>query len=701
MLNQLQSQSPSPRMALEHVKNIALDAVSHGIVIADPKGHILYVNRAYLAITGYTRAGILGKTCRFLQGPLTDLDMIEDMRAAMRRCTDFSGEILNYRKNGSVFWNDLSITVVRNKENRVSHLVGAIRDITERVLAQKALYKSEQSLQLALSGGNLGSWDWQYESSQLAVNARWMSMLGIDPSVQPTIDSWRALIHSDDQPKFNKILDDVVRNPAGRDFEVELRVRHTNGNLLWILSQGAVVERTENGEPVRISGTHLDITVRKESEADMYRLAYYDVLTGLPNRRLLLERLSHALATSQHAARSGALLFIDLDNFKQINDARGHWVGDALLQQVGRRLSKLIERDDTVARFGGDEFVVLVNDLKCEQGCEKRAAISIAERLRESLFLPFDIDGLVYHSSGSVGVSFFPKPNDQVESLLREADTAMYRAKANDNHIVFFEAAMHLESENRLALEHNLKAAITNQLLEVYVQPQVNQDGFETGGELLLRWRDNAYGQVEPARFISIAEACGQIIPLGYWVIEQACHSLLTLQAAGCKRSLSVNVSPRQVAQEGFVEEVKSILTNAGVSGDDLIFEVTENLFIDNLTVASACLAQLAELGIRFSIDDFGTGYSSLAYLKRLPLYELKIDRSFVQDIADDANDKAIVHSILSVAHHLNLQVVAEGVETQKQADFLIASGCDAMQGFWFSRPQPLSTWLSERCAVC
>lgn len=482
---------------------------------------------------------------------------------------------------------------------------------------------------------------------------------------------------------------------AGHQYWLELG-QHTH----WFELSIARKENALPGQGQRFIALSRDITERKQAEARTHQLAYFDALTGLPNRRMLLDRLEHALASAHKSGQVGALLFIDLDNFKQINDARGHSVGDALLVQVGQRLAQSLQPNDTLARLGGDEFVVLVNAIAADMESAGRSALLLGEELRTALETPFVIDTHLYDSTASIGITLFPKRGEGVEDLLREADTAMYRAKdLGRNRISFYESAMQADVQERLALEQDLKKAQAEGQLAVHVQPQVNGDGVVMGAELLMRWTHPVRGSVSPARFIPVAESSGLILRMGDWMIQQACEALARMQAAGCVVSLSVNVSQRQFRQENFVERIQELLAQTGAPAEHLILEVTESLLIENLDDTIARMTQLVHMGVRFSIDDFGTGYSSLGYLKKLPLYELKIDKSFVQDTPDDPNDTAIVESILSVARHLKLRVVAEGVETRAQADFLVASHCDCLQGYLFGRPEPLEPWVARRVA--
>lgn len=444
-----------------------------------------------------------------------------------------------------------------------------------------------------------------------------------------------------------------------------------------------------------------DITDRKKAELDIYRLAFFDVLTGLPNRRLLRDRKSVQLANAQHTGNYSAVLFIDLDHFKTINDARGHATGDILLIEVANRLSNLLREVDTVARIGGDEFVVLVDSLDSHIEVADKLALTIAEKIRLALSQDFLINDQIYSSSCSIGVSLMPKAGQNADDLLRESDTAMYRAKsAGRNQIAFFEGNMQTEVEQRLTLERDLAKALEQNELQMLMQAQVNYAGVAVGAELLMRWHSKERGMVSPAIFIPLAEESGLIVKMGDWLLLEACAILKKLHREGYQFPLSINVSPKQFRQKDFVDKVTATLVAQEVSGKHLIFEVTEGLFIDNLQEMIARMSKLSALGIRFSIDDFGTGYSSLNYLKRLPLYELKIDKSFVQDIPGDENGTAIVGSILSMAKQFGLKVVAEGVETEEQANYLIAHDCDSMQGFLYSRPITPEAWIANQAPL-
>ena len=507
--------------------------------------------------------------------------------------------------------------------------------------------------------------------------------------------SSQLIVPQERQAEEDQILQRVRQGERAQ--RIETQRLHRDGTRLDVeLTLSPLSD--EAGRITGVSNIMRDISERKSAEQAIHVLAYFDPLTGLPNRRQFMDRLSQTLSQAQSGFQVGALLFIDLDHFKDVNDARGHAVGDAVLCHAAAVLVSLLREGHLVARLGGDEFVVLAPILSNTLTAGASEAMALAERIRQRLAQPFELEQQRYSLGASIGVSLFPFGQQTPADLLREADTAMYRAKgAGRNRIAFFETSMQADIEQRLALENDLEKALAQQQMVVYLQPQFDARGQIDGAELLLRWQHPERGLVPPDRFIAAAEKSGQIIALGDWVLQQACELLVLLQTRGHDIPLSINVSPRQFRQPDFVGRVKEVLQRTGAPASSLIFEVTEGLLIDDFEETVARMLALAQLGIRFSIDDFGTGYSSLAYLKRLPLYELKIDRSFVKDTPEDPNDTAIVRMILSMAKHLGLRVVAEGVETAEQADFLRQSHCDALQGYLFARPAPAWQWLAAQ----
>jgi diguanylate cyclase (GGDEF)-like protein len=429
---------------------------------------------------------------------------------------------------------------------------------------------------------------------------------------------------------------------------------------------------------------------------DQHHLAFYDPLTRLANRRLLMDRLQQALASSTRSGQEGALLFIDLDNFKTLNDTLGHDVGDLLLQQVAQRLLTCVREGDTVARLGGDEFVVLLEDLSDQPQQAAIHAKASGEKILAVLNQPYQLAQHDYHSTPSIGITLFADHQETLDELMKHADIAMYQSKKSGrNTLRFFDPTMQAAVESRAQMERWLEQALTLGQFSLYYQLQMEQGNHITGAEALLRWQHPERGLILPTEFIALAEETGQIVPIGLWVLETACQQLKIWQSDVAKQhlQLAVNVSARQLHQIDFVEQVVRILHHTGVNAHRLKLEITESQMLDNITDSIEKMQQLKALGVRFSMDDFGTGYSSLSSLRKLPINQLKIDQSFVRDIATNADDATIVQTIIAMANSLGMEVIAEGVETQQQHDFLAKHGCFNFQGYLFSQPLPVEAF--------
>jgi diguanylate cyclase (GGDEF)-like protein/PAS domain S-box-containing protein len=480
---------------------------------------------------------------------------------------------------------------------------------------------------------------------------------------------------------------------------------HSTGS--W---QGEIWDRRKNGEVypkwltitaikgyggvvTHYVGVHTDITERKLAEEEIKSLAFYDPLTRLPNRRFLMDWLGHVLASSARSARAGAVLFIDLDNFKTLNDTLGHDIGDLLLQQAAQRLESCVRGGDTVARLGGDEFVVILEELS-EHALEAAAQTeAVGEKILAALNQPYPFAAHLYHGTASIGAALFNGHQQTIEELLKQADIAMYQAKkAGRNTLRFFDPQVQTSIAAHASLENELRKAIENRQFHLYYQVQVDNLLRPLGAEALIRWIHPERSLVSPAQFIPLAEETGLILPIGLWVLETACAQIAAWQQEALTRDLvlAVNVSAKQFRQADFVAQVQAVVQRHAIKPTLLKLELTESLLLENIEDTIATMSALNEVGVQFSLDDFGTGYSSLQYLKKLPLDQLKIDRSFVLDIATNINDETIVHTIIAMAQSLDLDVIAEGVETEEQRQLLLKNGCTHYQGYLFGRPVPV-----------
>jgi diguanylate cyclase (GGDEF)-like protein/PAS domain S-box-containing protein len=605
-------------------------------------------------------------------------------------CEDWSDEYRFMRKDGSYVDVLDRGFFIRDRDGKAVRMIGAMVDITERARAERERREAEARIreQAAL-----------LDKAQDAIIVVGMDMRisfwnkGAERlfgwTAEETLGKMKVDLIIDDFAAFDEAHNIVLEWGA---WSGELGKRRKGGNLLTVESHWTLV-RDDNGRPQSILAIDTDITQRKKAEREIEHLAFFDPLTQLPNRRLLLDRLQHALATSIRSRHRGALLFIDLDNFKSLNDTLGHDKGDLLLQQVARRLETCVPRkSDTVARLGGDEFVVMLEDLSEHPQEAAAQAEIVGEKILAVFNQPFQLDGYEYHTTPSIGVTLFDNRTDNVDELLKRADLAMYQAKgAGRNAIRFFDPDMQTVVTARVALETDLRQGLQQHEFFLHYQRQTDTSGRTVGAEALVRWQHPRRGLVSPALFIPLAEETGLILRLGHWVLETACRQL-ALWAAKPETShltVAVNVSARQFRQPDFVARVLSVLECTGANPQNLKLELTESLLVENVETTITKMTALKAKGVSFSLDDFGTGYSSLAYLKRLPLDQLKIDRSFVKDVLTDANDAAIARTIVALGQTLGLEVIAEGVETEDQRDFLALNGCHVYQGYLFSQPLP------------
>ena len=562
----------------------------------------------------------------------------------------------------------------------------------DRRIAEEALRESEERYALAAHGANDGLWDWKLDTNEIYFSPRWTRMLGYsdndvwsDRAAWASPEAWFSRIHPADRERVRAQLEEHCRGSAP-EFSSEYRIRHANGAYVWTLSRGIAV-LNQNGAPVRIAGSQTDITEGKIA----------DTLTELPNRLYFLDKLESALAArGTQGARPFSVLFLDLDRFKLVNDSLGHAAGDQLLTGVARRLRSCVRGQDatgrsdraatTVARLGGDEFAVLLEGLRDESD-----AGLVAERILRRLSAAFTIEGRQVFAGVSIGIAAGDS-GETPEDLLRNADTAMYHAKARGRgRFEAFHPGLRAKAMARMELEADLQRALEAGEFALHYQPKVSlADRRITGFEALIRWQHPSRGLLYPVEFISIAEDTGLIIPLGKWILREACRQMAEWHRSVPRRpalSVSVNISFKQLAESGLAEDIERILAETGLSPSGLRVEMTESSLMENAETAVATLRRLRELNIGLEIDDFGTGYSSLSYLRQLPFDTVKIDRSFVSELGTTDDSSEIVSTILQLAKSMNLDVVAEGVETEEQLARLKKMGCRCGQGYYFSRP--------------
>ena len=571
---------------------------------------------------------------------------------------------------------------LRDETGKTIGVVGIARDVSER-------RKLDEQLRVAATAfeAQEGIVILDVDGRILRVNRAFIEMTG--HLAEDVIGRTPQQVARD--PRAGQVLSEIAERVARDGFwHGEMPAQRSSGEIFPAWTTVATV-RGARGETTHYVVTMTDVAERKRAEKEIVNLAFYDRLTGLPNRRLLRDRLEQALAGSGRSGRHGALLFIDLDNFKLVNETSGHQVGDQLLIEVARRLEACLGAAGGAARIGGDEFVALIEDL----GENPHEAAALAKKTSETILAalnaPYALPGGVRHSSPSIGVAMFSGGGDTCEELLKQADIAMYEAKAaGRNALRFFDPDMQATLAVRAEAEAALRIAIRERRFVLHYQPQVDCDGEWIGAEALLRWGHPERGLVAPGEFIPLAEETGLILPIGRWVLETACQRLKAWSDDRRDLRLSVNVSARQFNQPDFVEQVAETLRATGAPAERLVLELTESVVLDDVAGAADKMNALKELGVGFAVDDFGTGYSSLAYLTRLPLDQIKIDRSFVRNLPGSANDAAVAHTIITLAESLGLAVIAEGVETEGQRRFLERHGCPAFQGFLFGKPMPI-----------
>ncbi len=561
----------------------------------------------------------------------------------------------------------------RNQRGRIVGVRGFGLDVTTEQLMWDSLRRSQETLSLAQAAARLGSWTCDLEHGWVTWSEELYALCGLRAHAEePTMELLLRFVQPEDRLALEAALE--FAREERKPFVLDTRLHGPDGTERWVQHRGRYV--SEEGRSARLIGTVLDISSRKRAEAQTEYQANYDELTGLPNRKLLADRLQRSILQAQHAGLQMAVLYVDLDRFKTINDTLGHDVGDQFLRSVAPRLSAAVRDTDTVARSGGDEFIVVLPEI-----ASIGEAGRIAERIVGSFAQPVALEGRELYSSASVGISIYPDDGTTPEELIRSADAALYRAKQGG----------HARAVDRLELEHALRRALERGEFVLHYQPIVDRFERPVAIEALLRWQKPGVGLIAPDGFIPLCEEIGLIVPLGHWVIRHALEQLAQWTADGLPQvRIALNISARQVLDPQLPAVLQEAIAASGIAPRRIELEITESVVMGDVPGARRVIGELKALGVRVSLDDFGTGYSALSYLKHFSVDALKIDRTFIGDLPDDRGDAAIVSAVVALGHAMGLSVVAEGVETAEQAALVRRLGCDELQGYHFAKPMPI-----------
>ena len=656
-----------------------------------PVGYLTLTRDAMIAEVNLTGAALLGiERKKLLQRRFVHFVAEEDSDrwsrffvSVLQHGERQNCELVLKRDNGSIFHAYLDCLHIKGGNGKHSARI-AFTDISERKKAEEALriaaiaFESQEGIMVT-----------DANSVIQRVNNAFTRLTGY--SAEEAVGSTPAMLSSGRHDKdFYQCMWATLNEQ--KYWQGEMWNKRKNGKIYadWLTITAVAAP---DGNITHYVGNFSDITSNPESSAEIHRLAYYDLLTQLPNRRMLLDRLRQALAASSRSKHYGALLFLDMDNFKNLNDTRGHYIGDLLLVEIAHRLNANVREGDTVARLGGDEFVLMLENLSEDIQEAAIQAGLVGEKVRDAVALPYRLKGLELWCTASIGVSLFYGHEASVDELLKYSDFAMYHAKKEGrNSMRFFDPEMQATLVERSALESDLRHALGRRQLRLYYQIQVDNERRAIGAEALLRWVHPERGMILPEQFIPLAEKTGLIVPIGLWVLQTACAQIRDWSGnpATSSLQLALNASALELRQPDFVEQVRQAISATGINPALLKIELTESLLVDNVSDTVAKMNALKALGIRFSMDDFGTAYSSLAYLKQLPLDQLKIDQTFIRDLGDNPSNAALVQAIILMGRTFGLDVIAEGVEVEAQLAFLNLHGCHAYQGYLFSRPLPL-----------
>lgn len=696
------SDSLQAKLDAEKEKNKLLldiiNAIPEPVLAKDWNGNFVFANTHLANLYGTTPKEMIGKEDSYFTGNPKQGDFFKkNVQSIMTR---FQPEMVYEDSIDKISGKDrhfqsIKIPFKNNKDEL--HIAVYARDITEVIELKNLAEFNAKRLRYALAVSEEGMWDWNVKTNAVLHNKQWEKITGVESSLH-SFAEFISHVAEADQDRVTAALNGLLNKNL--PYNIEFRFKRPDGKEIWLWDRGKVVEFDENNEPSLLVGIIQDISEQKLNQAKVESMAFYDNLTKLPNLVLLNDRLTRALERSKHSKLCGAVLFIGLDHFKSINDSYGHQAGDELLIIIADRLTSLVQSEDTVARFGGDEFVIVLNNLdsdplksalRAEQVTHSiRTAISTKAKINLS-HLDTSIDCFI---TASIGISIFNANEKTPTELLQLADLALFQAKNNGrDSCAMFDPVMQKKIDYTTRLENDIRTSIQQNDFVLYYQPQFDQQHNLTSAEALIRWIHPELGLINPNDFITIAEESNLIVPLGNWVLVEACKQLKQWQSNPAYKhlSLSINVSAKQIWQKDFVSEVKRIVSQSGINPEKLKLEITESVLLNDIDNVAQKLNELVAFGLSFSLDDFGTGYSSLGYLKNLPIDELKIDQSFIRDLLIDESDLIMVKSIIDLGKNFNLLIVAEGVETVEHLDLLKQLGCDIYQGYYFNRPIPIA----------
>ena len=666
----------------------ALKATANAVVITDPAGTVIWINSAFEQLTGYASEEIVGKSTRVLKSGQNSPAIYQDMWRTILEGRIWRGELINRRKDGSLYDEEMTITPVQDEAGKITQYIAIKLDISARKIAEEILFLEKERAQVTLN--SIGD---AVVCTDIAGHVSFLNLIA------EKMTGWtREEAYGRPLAEVLRILDTTTREVIPNPMKMEggqLLSMHLPPNCVLIRRDGFEIPIEDSVAPIHdregmATGAVIvfrDVSATRAMAEQMAHSAQHDYLTGLPNRMLLNDRVGQAIASAPRNSRKVAVLFLDLDGFKHINDSLGHSIGDKVLQSVAKRLVKCVRAADTVSRQGGDEFVILLVDLEKAED----AAIT-ARRVLKAVAETHSIGLLDLHVTTSIGVSVYPDDGLDADTLIKNADLAMYQAKENARqNYQFFKPAMNVRAVERQAIEESLRGAVARHEFALHYQPKINlTTGQITGAEALVRWTHPVRGPVPPAQFIPVAEDCGLILPIGNWVLREACRQARAWLDAGLPpTSMAVNISAMEFRNEAFLEGVFTILKETGFDAQYLELELTETALMRHVESTETILRELRARGVQLAVDDFGTGYSSFSYLRRFPIDALKIDQSFIRQITTTPDEKAIVAAVITMCRSLKMRVIAEGVETHEEMAFLQAHHCDEAQGYYFGRPMP------------